>query len=150
MKDIVKRRVQMIEKFTKEVVEVMSKEELQEAVLTLQLKLETAEKEIERLKAEAEIGKKYIEYLRAEAKRLINLVHKESPILKLVDNADVDTLKQIIDDFSKKAKEIYKPSSTSATYTQKEPLQLTKEDLMKMSYKDLLKLAETFKTKEVQ
>jgi len=130
-----------MERFSKETLEVMSKDELKEAVETLQLKLETSLKEIEELKALAEVGKKYYEHLKTEAKRLINLVHKESPMLKLIDTADADTLSQIIEEFSRKAKELYKPSSSN----EPEPEVLTKEKLQKMNYQELMKLSRTFK-----
>jgi len=129
-----------MEKFTKETLTIMSKEELQEVILTLQLKLESAEKEIEDLKATAEIGKKYLEDLKTEAKRLINLVHKESPILKLIDSADIETLKGIIEEYSKQAKETYRASSE-----QSEETELTKERLMSMDYNRLVSLKEVFK-----
>jgi hypothetical protein len=132
-----------MEKFSKETLEVMSKDELKEAVETLQLKLETSLKEIEELKALAEVGKKYYEHLKAEAKRLINLVHKESPVLKLIDTADADTLSQIIEEFSRKAKELYKPSSISDN--EPEPEVLTKEKLQKMNYQELMNLSMTLK-----
>ncbi|MEM1813960.1 MAG: hypothetical protein QXE04_01580, partial [Thermoplasmatales archaeon] len=63
-----------MEKLTKDVIMTLTKEELQEAVETLQLKLEVAEKEKEELKDLAEIGKKYYEHLKAEAIRLVRAV----------------------------------------------------------------------------
>ncbi len=94
-----------MEKLTKEVLEVMSKEELMEAVETLQLKLEVAEKEIASLKSLAEIGKKYMEHLKAEALRLIKAVDGENTsLLKLIDKADADTLKAIVDEYTEKGK----------------------------------------------
>jgi len=132
-----------MERFSKETLEVMSKDELKEAVETLQLKLETSLKEIEELKSLADVGKKYYEHLKTEAKRLINLVHNESPVLKLIDTADADTLGQIIDEFSRKAKDLYKPSSSSDN--ESEPEVITKENLKKMNYQELMKLSKNFK-----
>lgn len=128
-----------MEKLTKDVIMTLTKEELQEAVETLQLKLEVAEKEKEELKGLAEIGKKYYEHLKFEAARLVRAVEGENaPILKLIDKADVDTLKAIVDDYQERAKEKFK---ASAVHTQEEEPQLfSKEWLEKANYQELLKL----------
>ncbi len=131
-----------MEKLTKEVLEVMSKDELKEAVETLQLKLDVAEKEIESLKSLADIGKKYMEHLKAEALRLIKAVDGENtPLLKLIDKADVDTLKAIVEEYEQKGKEKFRAVSRK-DYTETEDL--TVETLMKADYDTLLKLKEKF------
>lgn len=134
-----------MDKLSKETLSVMSKEELQDIVETLQAKLEVAEREIEKLKADAEVGKKYIEHLRAEAVRLVRAVEGEnSALLKLIDRADMDTLKAIVDDYMAKGKEKFKAASSQPKETQ----EITKEALLKADYKELLKLKEHF-SKEV-
>jgi hypothetical protein len=152
MKDIAKKKknsneeVSMFEKFTKDTLEVMSKEELRDAVESLQLKLEAYEKQIEELKRYAEIGKKYEEDLKAEATKFVKLVEGEkSPMLRLIDKADIDTLREIAREYREKAQEEFKPS---AKHT--EPVEeLSREKLEKMSYQELLKLKEKFTQKEV-
>lgn len=130
--------------FTKEALSVMTKEELSEAVMSLQLKVEALEKENQELKLMAEIGKKYQEELKNEAVRLVKLVDESSPILKLLDKADIETLKAIVEEYREKAKQEYKPSSKQA-FTE----EITEETIEKMSYEDLLKLKEKF-SKEVE
>jgi len=130
-----------MERLTKETLAVMSKEELQEAVETLQSRLEVAERQIEQMKAEAEIGKKYIEHLKAEAFRLIRAVEGEnSPILKLIDRADADTLRQIVDEYMERGKEKFKAVSTEKVASE----EITKERLLQADYSELLKLKERF------
>jgi hypothetical protein len=122
--------------------EAMTKEELISAIEALQTKLSALEKENLALKEMAEIGQKYIEHLRREAVRLVRLVDGEkSPLLKLIEKADVETLKELVDEYTEKAKELYKPSS------QRAPLEFEKP-LEEMSYAELKKLAEKF-AKEV-
>jgi len=122
--------------------EAMTKEELISAIEALQTKLSALEKENLALKELAEIGQKYIEHLRREAVRLVKLVDGEkSPLLKLVEKADVETLKELVDEYTEKAKELYKPSS------QRAQLEFEKS-IEEMSYAELVKLAEKF-TKEV-
>ncbi|RME09063.1 MAG: hypothetical protein D6804_06430 [Aquificota bacterium] len=134
-----------MEKLTKEVLSVMSREELQDIVETLQLKLEALQKENEELKHYAEIGKKYEEHLKSEATKLIKLVDGEkSPLLKLIDRADVDTLKSLVEEYSQKAKDLYKPSAK----TPQDQDELTPEALLKADLKTLLSLREKF-AKEV-
>ncbi len=130
--------------FTKETLSVMTKEELSEAVLSLQLKVEALEKENQELKQLAEIGKKYQDDLKAEAVKLVKLVDEKSPILKLLDKADIDTLKAIVEEYREKAKQEYRPSSRQAFQQE-----ITKETIEKMSFEDLLKLKEKF-SKEVE
>lgn len=131
----------MHEKLTKDVLEVMTKEELQEVVETLQMKLEVAQKEIEALKADAEIGRKYKEHLQKEAIRLVKAVDGENaPLLKLIDKADVDTLKEIIDEYIEKGKEKYKATSQVSQIEE----ELNVETLLKANYEKLLKLKEKF------
>jgi acyl-CoA reductase-like NAD-dependent aldehyde dehydrogenase len=116
--------------------EAMTKEELVSAVEALQTKLSALEKENLALKEIAEIGQKYIEHLRQEAVRLVKLVDGEkSPLLKLIEKADVETLKELVDEYTEKAKELYKPSS------QRAQLEFEKS-IEEMSYAELKKLAE--------
>jgi len=122
--------------------EAMTKEELVSAVEALQTKLSALEKENLALKEIAEIGQKYIEHLRREAVRLVKLADGEkSPLLKLIEKADVETLKELVDEYTEKAKELYKPSS------QRTQLEFEKS-IEEMSYAELKKLAEKL-TKEV-
>lgn len=133
-----------MERISRETLSVMSKEELQDAVEALQMKLEVAEKEKEELKKFAEIGKKYLEHLQTEATKLIKLVEGEkSPLLKLIDKADVDTLKNLVDEYSEKAKTLYKPSAKPEA---KENETITPETLLKADYATLKKLREKFIT----
>jgi Skp family chaperone for outer membrane proteins len=114
----------------------MTKEELISAIEALQTKLSALEKENLALKELAEIGQKYIEHLRREAVRLVKLVDGEkSPLLKLIEKADVETLKELVDEYTEKAKELYKPSS------QRTQLEFEKS-IEEMSYAELKKLAE--------
>jgi len=122
--------------------EAMTKEELISAIEALQAKLSALEKENSALKELAEIGQKYIEHLRREATKLIKLVDGEkSPLLKLVEKADVETLKELVDEYTEKARKVYKPSSQRAQLEFEKPLE-------EMSYAELKKLAEKF-AKEV-
>jgi alanyl-tRNA synthetase len=126
-----------------EKIEMLSKEELIEAVRTLETKLSALEKENEELKALAEIGKKYEEHLRAEATKLVKIVEGDaSALLKLIEKADVDTLAEIVEEYKAKATEKLQASSIQAR------VEDGKIDLEKMSYEDLVKLAEKFR-KEV-
>jgi acyl-CoA reductase-like NAD-dependent aldehyde dehydrogenase len=116
--------------------EAMTKEELISAIEALQTKLSALEKENLALKELAEIGQKYIEHLRREAVRLVKLVDGEkSPLLKLIEKADVETLKELVDEYTEKAREVYKPSS------QRAQLEFEKS-IEEMSYAELKKLAE--------
>jgi acyl-CoA reductase-like NAD-dependent aldehyde dehydrogenase len=116
--------------------EAMTKEELISAIEALQTKLSALEKENLALKELAETGQKYIEHLRREAVRLVKLVDGEkSPLLKLIEKADVETLKELVDEYTEKAKELYKPSS------QRAQLEFEKS-IEEMSYAELKKLAE--------
>ncbi len=135
-----------MERFTKETLSVMSKEELQEIVEALQFKLEVAEKEISELKKMAEIGRKYYEHLNAEAIKLVKLVEGEkSAMLKLIEKADIDTLKEIVEQYSERAKQEYK-ASAKVTVDDED---ITPEKIASMNYKDLIKLREKF-AKEVK
>ena len=135
-----------MEKFTREVLEAMSQEELVSAVETLQLRVEALEKEKEELKHYAEIGRKYEEHLKTEVTKLVKVVEGEnSPVLKLVDRADIETLKELEAEYRKKAQEDLRPSSKQGTQEEKP----TPEKLEKMSYEELLKLRENF-IKEVK
>ncbi len=116
--------------------EAMTKEELISAIEALQTKLSALEKENAVLKELAEIGQKYIEHLRREAVRLVKLVDGEkSPLLKLIEKADVDTLKELVDEYAEKAREVYKPSS------QRAQLEFEKS-IEEMSYAEIKKLTE--------
>jgi hypothetical protein len=126
-----------------EKIEMLSKEELIDAVRTLEVKLSALEKENEELKALAEIGKKYEEHLRAEAIKLVKVVEGDkSAYLKLIEKADVDTLAEIVEEYKAKATEKLQPSSVQAKVEDE------KIDLEKMSYEELIKLAEKLR-KEV-
>jgi acyl-CoA reductase-like NAD-dependent aldehyde dehydrogenase len=139
MKTIAIKEVEkMLEHF-----EAMTKEELISAIEALQTKLSALEKENLALKELAEIGQKYIEHLRREAVRLVKLADGEkSPLLKLIEKADVETLKELVDEYTEKAKELYKPSS------QRTQLEFEKS-IEEMSYAELKKLAEKLAKKEV-
>jgi len=127
-----------MEKLTKEVILTLSKEELQETVETLQAKLELAEKEKQELKELAELGKKYYEHLKAEAVRLVRAVDGDNaPLLKLIDRADADTLKAVVDDYQERAKEKFRSSSVQQF---QEPEMFSKDWLEKADYQELLKL----------
>jgi acyl-CoA reductase-like NAD-dependent aldehyde dehydrogenase len=116
--------------------EAMTKEELISAIEALQTKLSALEKENLALKELAEIGQKYIEHLRREAVRLVRLVDGEkSPLLKLIEKADVETLKELVDEYTEKAKELYKPSSQRAQLG-------FEKSIEEMSYAELKKLTE--------
>ncbi|WP_028844724.1 hypothetical protein [Thermodesulfovibrio thiophilus] len=131
-----------MERLTRDIVVAMSKEELQDVVETLQMKLEVAEKEIETLKADAETGKKYKEHLQKEAIRLVRAVDGENaPILKLIDRADVDTLKEITDEYFEKGKDKFKSTSQPQKLEEE---QITIEALQKADYKKLLEIREKF------
>jgi catalase len=105
-----------MEKFTKETLQAMTQEELISAVETLQLKLETLEKEKEELKHYAQIGKKYEEHLKTEVTKLVKVVEGEdSPVLKLIDRADIETLQEMEKAYREKAQEELKPSSKQAS-----------------------------------
>ncbi len=136
-----------MEKLTKEVLQAMSQEELIAAIETLQLKVEALEKEKEELKHYAEIGKKYEEHLKAEVARLVKLVEGEnSPVLKLIDKADIETLKEMEKSYREKAQKELAPSAKQTPETEEK---LSPERLQNMSYEELLKLREKF-TKEVR
>jgi Na+/phosphate symporter len=123
-----------------EKIEMLAKEELIEAVRMLETKLSALEKENEELKKLAEIGKKYEEHLRKEATKLVKVVEGEaSALLKLIERADVDTLAEIVNEYKAKATEKLQPSSIQAKVEEE------KIDLEKMSYQELVKLAEKFK-----
>jgi len=127
-----------------EKIEMLSKEELIDAVRTLETKLSALEKENEELKALAEIGKKYEEHLRAEATKLVKIVEGEkSAYLKLIEKADVDTLAEIVEEYKAKASEKLQPSSVQARVEEE------KIELEKMSYEELVKLAEKFRQEVV-
>jgi hypothetical protein len=124
-------------------IEMLTKEELTEAVRTLETKLSVLEKENVELKALAEIGKKYEEHLRAEAMKLVKIVEGEkSAYLRLIEKADVDTLAEIVEDYKSKASEKLQASSVQAK-VEDETI-----NLEKMSYEELIKLTEKFR-KEV-
>ena len=131
-----------MEKFTRETLSIMTQEELIEVVETLQVKLEALQKENQELKHYADIGKKYEEYLKTEVTKLVKIVEGEnSPVLKLVDRADIETLQELEKSYREKAKEELKPSSRQGIFQE----DVTAEKLENMSYKELLKLREKFK-----
>jgi hypothetical protein len=99
-----------------EKIEMLSKEELIEAVRTLETKLSALEKENEELKKLAEIGKKYEEFLKKEATKLVKIVESDaSALLKLIERADVETLAEIVEEYKAKQLKIaaFKRSSKS-------------------------------------
>jgi hypothetical protein len=123
--------------------EAMTKEELISAIEALQTKLSALEKENATLRELAEIGQKYIEHLKREAVKLVKLVDGEkSPLLKLIEKADVETLKELVDEYTEKARELYKPSSQRAKLEFEKPIE-------EMSYAELKRLAEKLANKEV-
>jgi len=126
---------------TKETLQAMTQEELISAVETLQLKLEALEKEKEELKHYANIGKKYEEYLKTEVMKLVKVVEGEdSPVLKLIERADIETLQEMERTYREKAQRSLKSSSKQTS----ERENLTPERLKSMSYKELIKLREDF------
>ena len=126
----------------KETLNVMTKDEILEYVETLRLKLSAIEKENQELTQLAEIGKKYKEHLQTEAMKLVRLAEGEkSGILKLIDKADIDTLKTIVEEYTEKVKERYK---SSAKPTEKDSEILSRETLEKADYSTLLKLKTKF------
>lgn len=128
-----------MERLTKEVITTLTKEELQDVVETLQLKLEVAEKEVEALKTDAEVGKKYKEHLQKEAIKLVRAVDGENaPLLRLIDKADIDTLKEIVDEYTQKGKEKFK----SVSQHQKLEEDISAELLKKADYRKILELKE--------
>jgi hypothetical protein len=137
-----KRRTIMQGKITKEELSTMTNEDLSNVVETLCLQLEVAKKEIETLKREADIGRSYKEHLQKEAIRLVKLVEGESsPILKLIDKADVDTLKEIVDGFAEKGQEKFKAAAKTNLVNEEI---VDSEKLMKLNYNELLNLREKF------
>ena len=125
----------------KETLQAMTQEELISAVETLQLKLEALEKEKEELKHYANIGKKYEEYLKTEVMKLVKVVEGEdSPVLKLIERADIETLQEMERTYREKAQRSLKSSSKQTS----ERENLTPERLKSMSYKELIKLREDF------
>ena len=102
------------------------------------LKSSPEEKEKQELKELAELGKKYYEHLKAEAVRLVRAVDGDNaPLLKLIDRADADTLKAVVDDYQERAKEKFRSSSVQQS---QEPETFSKDWLEKADYQELLKL----------
>lgn len=130
-----------LKRLTKETLQAMTQEELISAVETLQLKLETLEKEKEEFMYYAEIGKKYEKHLKNEVTKLVKVVEGEdSPVLKLIDRADIETLQEMEKAYREKAQEELKPSSKQVSELE----EITPEKLQSMSYEELLKLKENF------
>jgi len=126
-------------------IEMLSKEELIDAVRALEVKLSALEKENQELRELAETGKKYIEHLRAEATKFVKVVEGEkSALLKLIEKADVDTLKEMVDDYRAKAAEKLQSKSVQIPPEQ-QPGTLKKEDIEKMSFEELKELGEKLK-----
>jgi len=126
-------------------IEMLSKEELMDAVRALEVKLSALEKENQELRELAETGKKYIEHLRAEATKFVKIVEGEkSALLKLIEKADVDTLKDMVDDYRAKASEKLQSKSVQIPPEQ-QPGTVKKEDIEKMSYEELKELGEKLK-----
>ncbi|MCS7317328.1 MAG: HK97 family phage prohead protease [Candidatus Dojkabacteria bacterium] len=134
-KIILKEDKMDIENLTKENVR-LSKE-----LENVKLQLEVTKKELEEFKELANIGKKYKEHLEKEAIKFVKLVEGEqSPLLNLLEKADISTLKDIVESYKLKAQKEYTPSSVKTN--EDEPL--TQEKLSKMSYKELLALKSKF------
>jgi len=126
-------------------IEMLSKEELMDAVRALEVKLSALEKENQELRELAEVGKKYAEHLRAEATKFVKIVEGEkSALLKLIEKADVDTLKEMVDDYRAKAAEKLQSKSVQIPPEQ-QPGTLKKEDIEKMSFEELKELGEKLK-----
>jgi len=127
-------------------IEMLSKEELIDAVRALEVKLSAVEKENQELRELAETGKKYIEHLRAEATKFVKVVEGEkSALLKLIEKADVDTLKEMVDDYRAKAAEKLQSKSVQIPPEQAHPNAVKKEDIEKMSFEELKELGEKLK-----
>jgi len=127
-------------------IEMLSKEELMDAVRALEVKLSALEKENQELRELAQIGKKYAEHLRAEATKFVKIVEGEkSALLKLIEKADVDTLKDMVDDYRAKASEKLQSKSVPIPPEQAQPTALRKEDIEKMSFEELKELGEKLK-----
>jgi lysyl-tRNA synthetase class I len=127
-------------------IEMLSKEELIDAVRALEVKLSAVEKENQELRELAEVGKKYAEHLRAEATKFVKIVEGEkSALLKLIEKADVDTLKEMVDDYRAKASEKLQSKSVQIPPEQTYPNAVKKEDIEKMSFEELKELGEKLK-----
>jgi len=127
-------------------IETLSKEELIDAVRALEVKLSALEKENQELRELAEIGKKYAEHLRVEATKFVKIVEGEkSALLKLIEKADVDTLKDMVDDYRAKAAEKLQSKSVQIPPEQSQPSAVRKEDIEKMSFEELKELGEKLK-----
>ena len=126
-------------------IEMLSKEELIDAVRALEVKLSALEKENQELRELAEVGKKYTEHLRIEAIKFVKIVEGEkSALLKLIEKADVDTLKEMVDDYRAKASEKLQARSVQIPPEQS-PGTVKKEDIEKMSFEELKELGEKLK-----
>lgn len=126
------------DKMEKEI-ENLSKEnaKLLKELENVKLELEVSRKELENFKQLAQIGKTYKEHLEKEAIRLVKLVEGDtSPLLALLEKADINTLKDIVEQYNIKAKKEYMPSSKKID--DNEPL--TSEKLLKMNLKELMEL----------
>jgi len=121
-------------------------EALQKQVEELQKQVELLKKENENLKELAEAGKAYIEKLKTETKKFVKLLFGEkSAMLTLIDGLnDVKQLEAMHEEYSRLAKEKFKPSSREGFESQKEEGELTPEKLANMSFEELLKLREKF------
>jgi len=120
-------------------IENLSKEnaKLLKELENVKLELEVSKKELENFKQLAQIGKTYKEHLEKEAIRLVKLVEGDtSPLLALLEKADINTLKDIVEQYNIKAKKEYMPSSKKID--DNEPL--TSEKLLKMNLKELMEL----------
>jgi len=127
-------------------IETLSKEELIDAVRALEVKLSALEKENQELRELAETGKKYLEHLRAEATKFVKIVEGEkSALLKLIEKADVDTLKEMVDDYRAKASEKLQAKSVQIPPEQAHPSVVRREDIEKMSFEELKELGEKLK-----
>ena len=121
-------------------------EALQKQVEELQKQLEVLKMENESLKELAEAGKAYIEKLKTETKKFVKLLFGESAILTLIDGLnDVKQLEAMHEEYSRLAKERFKPSAQEGFEPKKEEEgELTPEKLANMTFEELLKLREKF------
>ena len=122
-------------------------EALQKQVEELQKQLEVLKMENESLKELAEAGKAYIEKLKTETKKFVKLLFGEkSAMLTLIDGLnDVKQLEAMHEEYSRLAKERFKPSAKETFEPKKEEEgELTPEKLANMTFEELLKLREKF------
>ncbi len=103
----------------------------------LRQELEVLKKEVERLKPLAEMGKAYRESLERDAEKFIKVVEGEdSPLLSLIQKAELSELQKLVETFRKKAELKLSPSSVQGTNLSK-PVDI-------LSYQELKELEKSF------